>query len=90
QASSSAPNLYTCSSPGNSVCAGWLCTCSGWFKHSEPHRTYTRTTSRAPAAGAPFRRCSRLVSGRCSQESWMGYFQRPFCAGRGRGRPRSL
>ena len=24
QASSSALNLYTCSSPGNSVCAGWL------------------------------------------------------------------
>ena len=23
------------------MCAGWLCTCSGWFKHIEPQRTYT-------------------------------------------------
>ena len=25
-----------------SVCAGWLCTSSGWFKHIEPHRKPTR------------------------------------------------
>ena len=35
---SSAPNLYNCSGPEKSV-AGWLCTCSGWVKHSEPHCT---------------------------------------------------
>ena len=25
---------------GETRCAGCLCTSSGWFKHSEPHRTY--------------------------------------------------
>ena len=26
---------------GETRCAGCCCTSSGWFKHSEPHRTYT-------------------------------------------------
>ena len=26
---------------GETRCAGCFCTSSGWFKHSEPHRTYT-------------------------------------------------
>ena len=29
------------SSAGETRCAGCLCTSSGWFKHSKPHRTYT-------------------------------------------------
>ena len=29
---------------GETRCAGCLCTSSGWFKHIEPHRTYTNHT----------------------------------------------
>ena len=29
------------SSAGETRCAGCLCTSSGWFKHIEPHRTYS-------------------------------------------------
>ena len=34
------PSLST-SLQGETRCAGCLCTSSGWFKHIEPHRTYS-------------------------------------------------
>ena len=29
------------------MCVGCLCTSSGWFKHIEPHRTYTNQCASA-------------------------------------------
>ena len=37
-------NVSINSVKGETRCAGCLCTSSGWFKHIEPHRTYTNHT----------------------------------------------
>ena len=44
QAQRTSSNLHEPHHHRASRCVGCLCTRSGWFKHSEPHRTYTNHT----------------------------------------------
>ena len=47
-------------------CVGCLCTRSGWFKHSEPHRSYTLHTSTERA---------RCVGYLCTSSGWFKHLE---------------